>query len=150
MIPITDEVKLEPGKADNPDAGDRSRFSHDNEIAKPGYYQVWLQDYKVNAELTATTRVGMHKYTFKEHDKGSVLMDLTHSIYNFKNKVIWSDVRVIDDRTILAYRATNGWATNRQMYFAIEFSKPFSDIRLLNLDNSRYRCNGCIPKGYGK
>ena len=150
MMPITGEVKLEPGKADNPDAGYRSRFSHDNETAKPGYYQVWLQDYKVNAELTATTRVGMHKYTFKEHDKGSVLMDLTHSIYNFKNKVIWSDVRVIDDRTILAYRATNGWANNRQMYFAIEFSKPFSDIELINLDNIRYRCNGCLTEGNGK
>ena len=142
MMPITGEVKLDAGTAKNPDAGYRSRFSHQNESAKPGYYQVLLEDYKINAELTATTRVGMHKYTFKEHDKGSVLLDLTHGIYNFKNKVIWSDVRVINNRTILAYRATNGWANNRQMYFAIEFSKPFKDIELINLDNSRYRCNG--------
>ncbi|WP_394226144.1 GH92 family glycosyl hydrolase [Pseudoalteromonas spongiae] len=150
MMPITGEVKLDAGTAKNPDAGYRSRFSHQNESAKPGYYQVLLEDYKINAELTATTRVGMHKYTFKDHDKGSVLLDLTHGIYNFKNKVIWSDVRVINDRTILAYRATNGWANNRQMYFAIEFSKPFKDIELINLDNSRYRCNGCLNEGSGK
>ncbi|MEI4551802.1 GH92 family glycosyl hydrolase [Pseudoalteromonas spongiae] len=150
MMPITGEVKLDAGTAKNPDAGYRSRFSHQNESAKPGYYQVLLEDYKINAELTATTRVGMHKYTFKEHDKGSVLLDLTHGIYNFKNKVIWSDVRVINDRTILAHRATNGWANNRQMYFAIEFSKPFKDIELINLDNSRYRCNGCLNEGSGK
>lgn len=150
MMPITGEVKLDAGTAKNPDAGYRSRFSHQNESAKPGYYQVLLEDYKINAELTATTRVGMHKYTFKEHDKGSVLLDLTHGIYNFKNKVIWSDVRVINNRTILAYRATNGWANNRQMYFAIEFSKPFKDIELINLDNSRYRCNGCLSEGNGK
>lgn len=150
MMPITGEVKLDAGTAKNPDAGYRSRFSHQNESAKPGYYQVLLEDYKINAELTATTRVGMHKYTFKEHDKGSVLLDLTHGIYNFKNKVIWSDVRVINNRTILAYRATNGWANNRQMYFAIEFSKPFKDIELINLDNSRYRCNGCLSQSSSK
>ena len=150
MMPITGEVKLDAGTAKNPDAGYRSRFSHQNESAKPGYYQVLLEDYKINAELTATTRVGMHKYTFKEHDKGSVLLDLTHGIYNFKNKVIWSDVRVINNRTILAYRATNGWANNRQMYFAIEFSKPFKDIELINLDNSRYRCNGCLSESSSK
>lgn len=147
MMPITGQVKLEPGSTSNPDSGYRSRFSHRNESAKPGYYQVLLEDYKVNAELTATARVGMHKYTFEEHDKGSVLLDLTHSIYNFKDKVIWSDVRVIDDRTILAYRATNGWATNRQMYFAIQFSKPFANIDLINLDNQRYRCMGCLTNG---
>ncbi|KPV96354.1 Glycosyl hydrolase family 92 [Pseudoalteromonas sp. P1-9] len=150
MMPITGEVKLDAGTAKNPDLGYRSRFNHENESARAGYYQVLLEDYKINAELTATTRVGMHKYTFKEHDKGSVLLDLTHGIYNFKNKVIWSDVRVINDRTILAYRATNGWANNRQMYFAIEFSKPFKDIELINLDNSRYRCNGCLSEGSGK
>jgi predicted alpha-1,2-mannosidase len=146
IMPQTGEVTLEPGTQADPDSGYRSRFSHSNETASPGYYQVYLKDYKINAELSATERAGIHQYTF-EQNQGHVLLDLTHSIYNFSNKVIWSDVRVINDTTLVAYRATNGWANNRQMYFAIEFSKPFSEIELHNLDNQRYRCNGCLDDG---
>ncbi len=147
IMPITGDVKLQPGTKENPDSGYRSRFNHDNESAKPGYYQVHLSDYQIQAELTATARAGMHQYTYQQHNQGSVLLDLTHSIYNFDNKVIWSDIRAINDTTLVAYRATNGWANNRQMYFAIEFSKPFTSLDLHNLDNQRYRCNGCLDVG---
>lgn len=150
IMPITGEPKLTPGTEQHPDSGYRSRFSHDDESASPGYYSVYLQDYDIQAELTATTRVGMHRYQFAQAKEGHVLMDLTASIYNFKDKVIWSDVRVVDDRTLLAYRATNGWAKNRQMYFAIRFSKPFDEIELINEDNSRYRCMGCLDKSNNK
>ena len=146
IMPVTGKPKLQPGSEANPDSGYRSRFSHDDEQASPGYYQVKLQDYDINAELTATERAAMHKYTFNSQKDAHVVMDLTHSIYNFDNKVIWSDVRVIDEQTILAYRATNGWAKNRQMYFAIKFSQPFSNIELINQDNNRYRCMGCLDK----
>ncbi|ESP93373.1 sugar hydrolase [Pseudoalteromonas luteoviolacea NCIMB 1944] len=144
VMPITGDVKLEAGTAEKPDTGYRSRFSHDKEWSEPGYYGVELQDYNVTAELTATARVGMHKYSFNSHDSGHVLFDLTSSIYNFENKVIWSDIRKVDDRTLVAYRATNGWARNRQMYFAIQFSQPIDDYQFINQDNMRYRCMNCL------
>jgi predicted alpha-1,2-mannosidase len=144
IMPMTGKAQTEVGTSDKPDTGYRSRFSHDKESASPGYYSVDLLDYNIKAELTTSTRVGMHKYTFSEDDSAHVLLDLTSAIYNFNHKVIWSDVRVIDDQTLLLYRATNGWAKQREMYFAVKFSRPFTDIELINLDNSRYRCNGCL------
>ncbi|MCG9760251.1 GH92 family glycosyl hydrolase [Pseudoalteromonas sp. Isolate6] len=146
IMPMTGEVKLDAGTAENPDIGYRSRFSHDQEWSEPGYYGVELLDYDVKAEVTATTRVGMHKYSFNKAKQGHVLLDLTSAIYNFENKVIWSDIRKINDTTLVAYRATNGWARNRQMYFAIEFSKPITDYQFYNLDNNRYRCMNCLGK----
>jgi len=146
IMPMTGQAKIEPGSEADPDSGYRSRFSHNSEAATPGYYSVELSDYNIKAELTTTARTGMHRYTFKENDQAHVLLDLTASIYNFKNKVIWSDVRVIDNQTLLAYRSTNGWAKQREMYFAIKFSRPFDSIELINQDNSRYRCNGCLSK----
>ncbi|KJY94734.1 GH92 family glycosyl hydrolase [Pseudoalteromonas piscicida] len=146
IMPMTGEVKLDAGTAENPDIGYRSRFSHDQEWSEPGYYGVDLLDYGVKAEVTATTRVGMHKYSFNKAKQGHVLLDLTSAIYNFESKVIWSDTRKINDTTLVAYRATNGWARNRQMYFAIEFSKPITDYQFYNLDNNRYRCMNCLGK----
>ncbi len=146
IMPMTGQAHTEPGSKENPDTGYRSRFSHENEQASPGYYAVELSDYKIKAELTATARTGMHRYTFKEKDQGHLMLDLTSSIYNFKNKVIWSDVRVIDNQTLLAYRSTNGWAKQREMYFAIKFSRPFDSIELINQDDARYRCDGCLTK----
>ncbi|NMR27325.1 glycoside hydrolase family 92 protein [Pseudoalteromonas sp. NEC-BIFX-2020_015] len=146
IMPMTGEIKTTPGSAENPEAGYRSRFSHDKEWSEPGYYGVELQDYNITAQVTASQRVGMHKYTFNDADAGHVLIDLTAAIYNFENKVIWSDIRLIDDHTLVAYRATNGWANNRQMYFAIEFSKPISDYNFINEDDKRYRCMDCLGK----
>ncbi|MBQ4850275.1 GH92 family glycosyl hydrolase [Pseudoalteromonas sp. MMG012] len=146
VMPMTGDIKTSAGTASHPEQGYRSRFSHDKEWSEPGYYGVELLDYDVTAEVTATTRVGMHKYTFNSADKGHVMFDLTAAIYNFKNKVIWSDLRKVDDHTLVAYRATNGWARNRQMYFAIEFSKPISEYKFINEDNNRYRCMGCLGK----
>ncbi|TMP31662.1 sugar hydrolase [Pseudoalteromonas rubra] len=146
VMPISGEVKTNPGTAEDPDSGYRSRFSHQQEWAEAGYYGVELQDYNIKAELTASPRVGMHQYTFKNGGQGHVLFDLTSAIYNFENKVIWSDIRKINDTTLVAYRATNGWARNRQMYFAIEFSQPIDNYRFINEDNMRYRCMGCLGK----
>ena len=146
IMPMTGKAHTSPGTKENPDKGYRSRFSHDSEVASPGYYAVELSDYNIKAELTTTARTGMHKYTFKDDKQAHMMLDLTSSIYNFKNKVIWSDVRVIDNQTLLAYRSTNGWAKQREMYFAIKFSRPFDSIELINQDDSRYRCNGCLKK----
>ncbi|CCQ10613.1 Alpha-1,2-mannosidase [Pseudoalteromonas luteoviolacea B = ATCC 29581] len=144
ITPITGEVKRDPGTLMDPDSGYRSRFSHDREWASPGFYAVDLLDYNVRAELTATARVGVHRYHFNGQDKGHVLLDLTSAIYNFKHKVLWSDIRQIDAHTLVAYRSTNGWAENRPMYFAIQFSKPIDQIEFINEDDKRYRCMDCL------
>lgn len=146
IMPMTGKAHIDVGSAQNPDSGYRSRFSHQQESASPGYYSVDLLDYKIKAELSATMRAGIHRYTFATDEQAHVMLDLTSSIYNFDNKVIWSDVRVVDKQTLVAYRATNGWAKQREMYFAIQFSRPFDAIELLNLDNARYRCMGCLDK----
>jgi len=144
IMPMTGPVHLQPGTADRPETGYRSRFSHDRETASPGYYAVDLQDYDIHAELTATTRAGLHRYTFGGNDPAHVLVDLTAAIYNFEHKVVWSDVRVLDDQTLLVHRTTNGWARHRDMYFAVRFSRPFDTVDLINEDNARYRCQGCL------
>ena len=73
VMPTTGALKLNPGTADNPDGGYRSRFSHDTERAMPGYYEVQLDDYNVKAQLTATPHVGVHKYTFPKEGDGRIV-----------------------------------------------------------------------------
>ena len=122
--PISGEVRLEPGESDKPESGYRSRFSHDKEHAEPGYYAVDLLDYNIHAELTATARVGVHRYTYPAGKQASVLLDLRSSIYNYAGKVLWSRLRIREDGTVTGMRETRGWAPGRQLYFAIRFSQP--------------------------
>ena len=123
VMPITGDMKFNPGTATDPDSGYRSRFSHDTEKASPGYYSVVLEDYGVKAELTATERVGVHKYTFPKGE-GHILLDLKHGIYNYDGKVLWANLRVENDTLLTGYRITNGWARVNYIHFAITFSKP--------------------------
>jgi putative alpha-1,2-mannosidase len=64
LMPGTGPAKIFPGLRQNPGEGYRSRFSHEEEIAEPGYYSVLLRDYGIRAELSATERAGIHRYTF--------------------------------------------------------------------------------------
>ena len=75
IMPTTGPLKLNPGTSDNPDSGYRSRFTHDTEKAAPGYYEVKLDDYGVKVQLTATQRVGVHKYTFPVDKEGRIVLD---------------------------------------------------------------------------
>jgi predicted alpha-1,2-mannosidase len=128
LQPVAGDVRLDPGAADKPLSGYRSRFSHDTEHAEPGYYAVTLADYGVRAELTATPRVGVHRYTFPAGKPAHVLVDLRSSIYDYPGKVLWSRIRVYPDGTVSGYRETRGWAPGRQLYFAMRFSsKPTSN-----------------------
>ena len=76
VMPRIGEVRLHPGTADRPGSGYRSRFSHDDEVAAPGYYAVTLDDTHIRAELTATPHVGVHRYTFPFDEDGHVIIDL--------------------------------------------------------------------------
>ncbi len=122
LMPISGEVKLEPGDETKPGSGYRSRFSHDTERAEPGYYAVTLSDYATRVELTATPRVGLHRYAFPAGKPAHVLMDLRQSIYNYPGKVLWSRIRIRGDGTVTGMRETRGWAPGRQLYFAMRFS----------------------------
>lgn len=131
-VPISGDVRLEPGDADKPLSGYRSRFSHDTEQAEPGYYAVTLCDYGVRAELTATTRVGLHRYTFPAGKPAHVLVDLRSIIYDYPGKVLWSRIRVRPDGTVSGYRETRGWAPGRQLYFAMRFSSKPTGTEIYN------------------
>ena len=124
LTPVSGEAKLEPGEADKPGSGYRSRYSHDTEVAQPGYYAVTLSDSRVRAELTAGLRTGLHRYTFAKGDRAQVLIDLRTSIYNYPGKVLWSRLRVSPDGVVTGYRETRGWAPGRKLFFAIKFDRP--------------------------
>ena len=127
LMPGTGEVLLEPGTAENPDGGYRSRFSHDSETAGAAYYAVTLSDSGIRAELTASKRVGVHRYTYPKGSEGHLVLDLDHGIYNYDGKTLWAEVRVVNDTLITGYRITNGWARTNYTYFAISFSQPVTE-----------------------
>lgn len=124
IMPTVGKLRLNPGTREKPEDGYRSRFHHENETAKPGYYKVKLEDYGIVAELTASERVGFHKYTFPKNEDSHIILDLTSGIYNYDGKVIWSSIRLENDTLITGTRQTNGWAKDRKIYFAMAISKP--------------------------
>ncbi len=125
IMPSVGDLQLTPGTAADPKSGFRSTFSHANETAQAGYYKVLLDEGNITAELTATTRVGFHQYTFPASDQSHVILDLMSGIYNYDGKNVWTYVRVLNDSTIEGYRETTGWARTRTVYFAMQFSKAF-------------------------
>jgi predicted alpha-1,2-mannosidase len=138
-MPTVGALRLNPGTKENPDSGYRSRFSHSTEKAKPGYYAVKLDDYNINVELTTSTHVGFHKYTFPESKDAHIILDMVSGIYNYDRKVVWASVRVENDHTVTGFRQTDGWARTRYVYFAMEFSKPFKTYGLTNNEKLIYR-----------
>ncbi|MHC1704827.1 MAG: GH92 family glycosyl hydrolase [Tenuifilaceae bacterium] len=139
IMPTTGEIKLNPGVVSKPNSGYRSRYSKTTEKATAGYYSVFLEDHKVKAELTASSRVGHHRYIYPKDKDANVILDLVHGIYSYDGKVIWASVRVENDSTITGYRQTNGWSRNRFIYFVIKFSKPFKSFGLRNDEKEIYR-----------
>lgn len=139
IMPTIGDLNLNPGTAANPESGYRSRFSHDDESAEPNYYMVRLQDYDIKAELTTSSRVGFHQYTFPESDQAHIILDLIHGIYNHDEKNVWTFIRVENDTLITGYRQTSGWARTRTVYFAIVFNKPITSYGHLKLDDIIYR-----------
>ncbi len=139
IMPTVGELQLDPGSKADPSTGFRSAFSHANETAEPAYYKVRLGDHNILAEMTASTRVGFHQYSFPESDNAHIILDLMHGIYNYDDKNVWTFVRVENDHTIVGYRQTNGWARTRTVYFAMEFSKPFVSYGFKNFGKEDYR-----------
>lgn len=130
--PTTGPLKTNRGTVLDPESGYRSRFSHDDETASPGYYQVKLEDYNIKAELTASKRTGFHRYTFPEADSSHIIVDLTHRVKSHAGKTVWSYIRFENDSTITGYRLSNGWARQRYIYFAARFNKTFNSFGVVN------------------
>ena len=137
IMPTTGKIQTNPGTADNPETGYRSRFSHDTEHCSPGYYEVKLEDYNILAQLTATQRVGVHQYTFPTED-AQFILDLGHGIYNYDGKTLWSYLRVENDTLLTGYRITNGWARQNYTYFAISLSHPIQNYGYKDEQRMKY------------
>lgn len=139
LMPGTGAISLVPGEASNPDSGYRSRFRHEDEKASAGYYEVTFSDNGVKAQLTATERVGVHKYTYPKGSDAHIVLDLGHGIYNYEGKVLWSFMRVENETLVTGYRITNGWARTNYTYFAMSFSKPISEYGSQDRANVPYK-----------
>ena len=138
LMPATGSPKLTPGRAATPNEGYRSRYDHATEKSTPGYYEVTLADHGIRVQLTATQRVGIHKYTFPWGEAGHLVLDLTHGIYNYNGKVLWANLRVENDTLLTGYRITNGWARTNYTYFAISLSQPIRDYGYRDLEPVKY------------
>ncbi len=139
IMPDAGQLQLNPGTAENPESGYRSRFSHENEFAEPNYYRVLLEDDSIEAELTTSSRAGFHRYTFPRTDTAHIIFDLRHGIYNFDGKNVWTFVRVENDSVVTGYRQTSGWARTRTVYFAMAFNKSFKKYGHKKYDNAIYQ-----------
>ena len=138
LMPTVGDLQLNPGTAEHPENGYRSRFNHSTEKATPGYYEVMLDDYGIKAQLTATPRTGVHKYTFPKDKDGHLILDLTHGIYNYDGKVLWTSLRVENDTLLTGYRITNGWARTNYTYFAISLSQPIKNYGYKDKEKINY------------
>lgn len=123
FMPVVGEKPLIAGTAENPDEGYRSRFSHEQESARPGYYQVLLQDDSINVELTATLRAGLQRYTYPKASDARLIVDMEPTIHGHQHPV--TQIRVVNDSTIAGMKYTVGWAKRHYVYFYAVFSSPF-------------------------
>lgn len=122
FMPVTRPYREAPAPL-----GIYSSFSHNEEAASAGYYRVWLTDYNINVELTATERCGIQRYTFPKAE-ASVFLNLKKAMnWDFTTD---SYIEVLDSVTIRGYRFSDGWAKNQRVYFQTRFSKPFTACQL--------------------
>jgi predicted alpha-1,2-mannosidase len=131
VMPVSHYVPLDVPIRNRWDRAASSRFSHDREEASPGYYAVDLLDQEIRAELTATARVGVHRYTFPEADQPALFLDLGYAI-NW-DAPVQTSVRVVSDTLVTGYRFSRGWARDQKVFFAMAFSRP---VRHLGLADS--------------
>lgn len=134
---------VEPINSENPilksAKGFSDIFSHDQEKASPGFYSVKLKKSDIKAEMTATERVGFHRYTFPETDQAHLVLDLMANIYDYDRKNVWTFLRVENDSTVTGYRQTTGWARTRTVYFAMRFSQPIKAYGRYRADETPYK-----------
>jgi predicted alpha-1,2-mannosidase len=139
VVPRTGPVVLNPGTPEKPEGSYRSRYT--NEAATPGYYRVDLTDSRVQAELTATTRVGLHRYHFPAGEAGHLLIDWQHSNMPWwkhptPTGVVEASLQVIGNDTLVGGRRLDLWAKDRWVFFALKVSRPFREAQLYSDDTA--------------
>ncbi len=131
----TGPVRLHPGPRDNPAAGYRSRFSHDDEVTEPGFYSVLLRDPKVHAELTSTERTGLHRYTFQAGGEAWLILDLSHSyLTNGGSSVYAAELSRTAPDTLAGGHVTRAWGRDRHSYFTLQVSRQPTRVVLYSDD----------------
>ena len=126
VMPMT-EVNVKRGNQDDISSGYASYYRHETEEAHPDYYSVMLDRYDIKAELTATARVGLHRYSFPQGKQAHILVNLKDGVGSI---VTNSYIRQIDEYTIEGYRYTRGWSPMRKVYFVLQADKPIADLSL--------------------
>jgi putative alpha-1,2-mannosidase len=130
LMPVSGNLQFDAKAGDKTVNGYASKFSHANEKAEPGYYSVKLEDDNILAEMTATTRVGLHRYTFIDGGLANIMLDL-----KWRDQVLDSDLNVTGNR-IEGFRRSSSWAKDQVVYFVIEFSKPLEYKVAIRSDSS--------------
>jgi predicted alpha-1,2-mannosidase len=139
VVPRTGPVVLTPGTLQTPETGYRSRYDRKTETATPGYYSVELTDSRVRAELTATVRAGLHRYTFPQGEAGHLLIDWHHANLNWWDHppvahVANATLRLVGNDTLVGGRQVSQWAKGRWIFFALKLSRPFASAALYSDD----------------
>ena len=129
VMPVTGEVKYARGRESDPQSGLWSYSDRSKEVVKPGYYATHLLRYNVDVELTATKRVGFHKYTFNQPENSAVVIDL-------QNGGCWDSptkayIAKTGEKTIEGYRYSSGWANDQRVFFVAEFSQPITSLDVM-------------------
>lgn len=122
FMPVMLPAKIAPSPL-----GIHSKFSHDTEYARAGYYKVRLDDYNIGVELTATPRVGLQRYTMPGGD-AAVYLNLSKAM-NW-DATTAAAIEIIDSVTVAGYRFSDGWARNQKVWFATRFSRPFDSVEI--------------------
>ena len=125
IMPTTERPDLTSDSDGGPLFG--SGFDHAREAAKPGHYAVYLDRYDIQADLSATERVGIHRYRFESGGHAHIALDLAYNIYHHPDKNVWTFLRVENDSTVVGYRQTTGWGRTRLVHFAMRFDRPLKD-----------------------
>ena len=129
VMPVVGEVVCARGTEEDPASGLWSYADRTKEVVRPGYYSVPLVRYGVTAEMTATSRVGLHRYTFPASEEAAVVFDLENG--GCWDKATETHLEQIDERTITGWRYSTGWARDQKVYFVAEFSKPFASFETI-------------------
>lgn len=110
----------------------KSTYSHDKETVKPGYYSLHINRYNIDAELTATERVGFHKYEFNNAGNSQLVVDLKYG--TGWDRLVKGSVEQVDKNSIKGFRFSTGWAKDERVFFYTQFSKDIKNFEIINSD----------------
>ena len=130
VMPVTGSVAYARGTEDDPSSGMWSFADRSHETARPGYYSVPLTRYGIKAEMTATERVGFHRYTFPASDDAAIVIDLENG--GCWDKAVDTHIEAVGDTLLVGWRHSTGWAKDQRVFFAAEFQKPFASFERTN------------------